>query len=378
MAEFTADLSIPTSPAATHVGLSADSVLMPKNRREFEAGVSGLFNGTGKPNGAVEFTPYYIVRGGKLSFREYRSNSWFRALTKTTLGLASGKRKVDEAEITATGLSLSVVLADLGDPAYSYGLQQCINRVQAGMLERARSKPLPDGGVPIPADGSTSDFAPEDELQDDLAAKEYKACLAAREPQLWNRSRLAVGVMTGRGRESDGEQRRLQFGTGWWLSAQYGFEGLAALRRTLGSDSGFYDCITPGPQGCSEQHTASRWERGAMLTVHARRVSGASKLDLSAGGELAEETQTLLGARLTYGSARRALFLETSRTSARSEGTSSHRDQHAVGLSFRVSENLWINAVTGRRKEFSDGRMEHVTNLNLQYGAASEPLVPIR
>ena len=112
-----------------------------------------------------------------------------------------------------------------------------------------------------------------------------------------------------------------------------------------------------------------------MLTVHARRVSGASRMDLSLAGELPEETQTLLGARLTYGSAQRAVFLETSRTSVKGSGSSSRLEQHAAGLSFRVSENLWINAITGRRRQFVDGRLESIANLTLQYGAASEPLV---
>ncbi len=374
LGEFSADLSIPTSPAAAHAGLSADNILLPKNRREFEAGVSHLFNGGGQPVGVLEFAPYYIARGGKLRFTDYRRSAGFRALTKTTIGLADGKRKIGDAEISATGFSLSVVLADLGDPIYSFELQRCINIVQAGMLERARAAPPGVGGA-IPPQDSTTEFAPEEELQDDKALTEYKACLSAREPQLWNRSRVAVGVMGGHGREGAGAQRRLQFGTGWWLSAQYGFEGWSALRRTLGSDEGYYDCAVPGAESCAKAHVPSRWERSAMLTMHARRVSGASRLDLSLAGDLPEETQTLLGARLTYGSARRSVFLETSRTEVRGSGSSSRLQQHAAGLSFRVSENLWINAISGRRKQYVDGKLESVTNLNLQYGAGSEPLV---
>lgn len=377
LGEFSADLSIPTSPAAAHVGLSADNILLPKNRREFEAGVSHLFNGGGRPTGVIEFAPYYIARGGKLRFADYRRSAGFRALTKTTVGLADGKRKIGDAEISATGFSLSAVLADLGDPVYSFELQRCINKVQAGMLERARAVPAaqPGGGIAIPPQGSSTEFSPEEELQDDKALTEYKACLSAREPQLWNRSRVAVGVMGGRGREVEGAQRRLQFGTGWWLSAQYGFEGWSALRRTLGSVDGYYDCAVPGVESCAKAHVPSRWERSAMLTMHARRVSGASRLDLSLAGDLPEETQTMLGARLTYGSARRSVFLETSRTEVKAGGSSSRLQQHAAGLSFRVSENLWINAISGRRKQYVDGKLDSVTNLNLQYGAGSEPLV---
>lgn len=374
LAEFSTDLSMPASPAAVHVGLTAESVLMPRNRREFEAGLSNVFKGTGKPTGTLEFAPYYIFRGGKLPFARYRSDGSFRTLTKTTLGIATGTRKIGDAEISATGLSLSTVLADLGDPIYSHALQACINDVQAGMLERARAREAAEP-QPLPGEDSTSPFERKDEIQDEQASADYKACIAQREPQLWNRSRLSLGLATGRGREAAGLGRRVDFGNGLWISAQYGFEGLAALKRTLLSDSGYYDCVQVAGAKCAKRHEPTRWERHAMLTLHARRTSGAADLDLSQPGELPELTSTLVGARLTYGSTRRAVFLEASRSSLKGGAIDKRTEQHALGASFRVSENLWINAISGRRKQFANGRLENVVDLNLQYGAASEPLV---
>lgn len=375
LGEFSADLSMPASPAAAHVGLSAESVLMPRNRREFEAGVSNVFKGTGKPTGALEFAPHYIFRGGKLQFTRYRDDSVFRALTKTTLGLASGTREIGGAEVGARGISLSSVLIDLGDPIYSLGLQQCINQVQKGMLERAKGAALAEGEE-LPESGSRTPFQEADRLTDDQAVGEYKACIAKREPQLWNRSRLSVGLAGGRGREADAPARRIRFGTGVWVSAQYGFEDWAALRRLMGSGPRYYDCDEVAPNGsCRRPHEPSRLERHASLTLHARRTNGASDLDLSQVGELRRTDSRLFGARFTYGSQTRSVFLEASRSSLKGSGVDKRTDQHALGASLRVSENLWVNAVSGRRKLYSDGRLEDVVELQFQYGASSEPLV---
>ena len=115
-----------------------------------------------------------------------------------------------------------------------------------------------------------------------------------------------------------------------------------------------------------------------MLTVHARRTDGASDLDLSQTGDLQRVDSTLFGARLTYGSQTRSVFLEVSRNALKGGAIDKRTNQHAFGASFRVSENLWVNAVSGRRKAYANGKLEDTVELNLQYGFASEPLVQPR
>lgn len=377
LAEFSTDLSMPASPAAAHVGLSSESVLMPRNRREFEAGVSNLFKGTGKPTGVLEFAPYYIARGGKLKYRQYRDDTAFRAFTKMTIGVASGTRKVDDAEISARGLSLSSVLIDLGDPIYSYRLEQCINKVLAGMNER--HPPPSDASQPLPEEGETVVLNDTDEVKDEKAVTEYKACVTAREAEFWNRSKLSVGVAGGRGRESDGAKRKIRFGTGFWVTAQYGFEDWSTLMRLMKSGRRYYDCEKLKAEGqCEKWNEPSRLERRALLAVHARRTNGASDVDLSQTGDFTEVDSSLFGARFTYGSQTRSVFLEASRSKLKGTGIDKKTDQHALGASFRVSENLWLNAVTGRRKLYSAGKLDDVVELQFQYGASSEPLVKPR
>jgi hypothetical protein len=377
LAEFTTDLSVPASPAAAHVGLSQEGVLMPRNRRSFEAGLSQIVSAGGKPVGTIEFAPYYIARGPALQYTRYRDEFWFRALTKTTLGVASGKRKVESTELSATGYSVSSVLIDLGDPVYSHALQLCINRVQQAGLERAKkaasktedAEDLPDADDSRPFDAS-------DEREDPEALKAYKACISKREPELWNRTRVSVGFAKGSGRETASPKRRIDFGESLWLSAQYGFEDLSVFKTVFGSGDRFVDCPRgEADKACPAYAKPGRLERNAMATLHLRHVRGASDLDLSVAGELPRYDSTVAALRFSYGSDKRNVFIEASRAWVKTSAANRRTEQHAFGASFQVSEGLWINAVNGRRKSYLNGTLENVTELNLQFGGSQTPVI---
>jgi hypothetical protein len=186
-------------------------------------------------------------------------------------------------------------------------------------------------------------------------------------------------MVGGRGRELGGSQRKIRFGTGFWVTAQYGFEDWSTLTRLMKSGQRYYDCKKVTRDGqCEGWHEPSRLERRALLAVHARRTNGASDLDLAQAGAFTEVDSSLFGARFTYGSQTRSVFLEASRSKLKGTGIDKKTDQHALGASFRLAENLWLNAVTGRRKLYSAGKLDDVVELQLQYGASSEPLVKPR
>ena len=369
---FTTDLSMPSAPAAVHVGLSAEGILLPKNRREFEVGVSNLFKGAGSPAGAIEFAPYYIFNGGKLKYEEYRTDNVLRSETKTTLGFAAGTRKIGDAAVSATGFSIATVLVDLGDPIYSHALKTCVDGVQKAMVKRIGEQ---EAGTVSSVATLAKKATLTAESRDDKAVADYKACLSARESELWNRTRVGVGIATGSGREQTGDRRKVHYGTGYWISAQYGFEPWSTLTRTL-RDNGYYDCEEAA--GDCKLRAVSRMEQVAAVTLHARRTNGASDLDLATPGDLARLSNTLVGVRFTYGSQRRSVFLEASRATTSGGSERKRTDQHALGASFKVSENLWVNVVSARRKQFVNDKLDNVVDLNFQYGAASEPLVTPR
>ncbi|MFT3818768.1 MAG: hypothetical protein QM750_14205 [Rubrivivax sp.] len=376
LASLTTDLSMPTTPAAIHIGLSADDVIQPKNRREFELGIAQLYKGKDRPSGSLEFLPYYIFQGGKLPFARYRGDAFFRAMTKTSVGLAWGDGKVGESEVSSKGYSLSSVLLDLSDPIHSKGLQACIDTVQAAMLKRAKAAADDDEAQDLFKAPKTASFTEDDEFRDDQSVKDYKACLTKHHApaRLWNRTRIGIGFAGGSGHEQAGEKRSLRYGNAVWISAQYGFEGLGRVARAIGG--GFVDCDVPGEgKQCATEHVPGALESSTLLTLHARRNRGYSDLDLSKEGELARLNGSLWGVRLTYGSDKRNAFIEASRQSVHAPTGTQHIRQHAFGASLKLTDNLWINAISGRRKQFLDEKLQSVTSVNLQFGAAADPLV---
>lgn len=383
LSQFSTDLAMPPTAAAVHVGLSADQVIQPRNRREFEAAVSGLLKDGGKPAGALEFLPYYIVQGGRMSFPLYERSGAFRALTRVSLGVAAGTREIgdDKARVSANGLSLSTVLLDLSDPIHSFGLQDCINQVQATALKEARG----DGAgtaTSLPSDGSSTRLTDADVVATPQAKAAYTACLKRyrTSTQLWNRSRISLGVAGGNGHEQAGEKRKVNYGRATWLTVQYGFEGLDKLGGALVGTT-YVDCANaPKPSGAGGGCTPvedSHWRDRSLLTLHARHIRDATDLDLSQQGPLARVSSRLYGARFTYGSERRNFFVELSRATDHHalNGSSSTR-LRAFGASFKVMDNLWLNVVSGKRREMAANGTAHVVQVDLAYGLSQDPLVP--
>lgn len=100
----------------------------------------------------------------------------------------------------------------------------------------------------------------------------------------------------------------------------------------------------------------------ASLTTHIRHTRGFSSLDLAQTGDLPSLSSTLYGVRFTYGSQKRSLFAEISRLDTKTPTETNRRDQHALGASFRVLENLWVTFVTGRRKQFVNDKLDSVVD----------------
>lgn len=409
VATFTADLAMPSGPAAIHAGLTADDAAPARTRRQFEVGLAQLFGGGSKASGSLEFTPYLVFASEGLNYERYTQSLWLQPLTRTSIGFAAGDRDIDGKKVAVKAYSLTTIWYDRSDPTHFPKLEACTTRALALLSEETRTrnqaaraerrvardsirrladerstggtvtrkgeitlarekgdppariaaleadlaaaeatvarvdrllgKPVAPGAPVAPDDGASFSSEAATQALTDCKAKEYA------EAQLWNRTRIASGLIGGRGREASGEKRTAPLGNAWWLSAQYGFEGIPSL------------------------------ERKAMVTMLARRNRGASTLDLAAKGDFPRYNSSLLGLRFTWGSDKRNAFLEASRQSVgTAEGTQRIR-QHAFGASFKVSENLWLNAVSGRRKQFLGDKLESVTSLNLQLGADTKPVV---
>ena len=388
LGEYSADLSMPITPAAVLVGLTPEQVIQPRTRREFEAGLSGLIGNGAKPVGAIEFVPFYIAYGGRLNFSNYRKDFFYRALTKTSLGIATGTRSIDKHDLAATGYSLSSVLLDAADPIYYRRLHKCVDDLQKVTITAVKAADTPASGaggqtmlVPVsnaaklkelPRKGSVEEFTGDDYFTTPGLAIGYAKCVDDNlgEARLWNRSRVAIGLVSGSGQEKADAMRSVDFGNTLWLSAQYGFEGFGTLGRLM--RGGYVDC---NDEACDPPRTPSQLERSGMLTLMARRTVGKSDLDFDTVGEFKRVDSSLYGLRFTFGSDKRSLFLESSMSRDRLEGETRRTRQHAIGASFRYTDNLWINVVSGRRKNFVNDKLDSVVSLGVQWGAEPAPLV---
>lgn len=373
---LTTDLSMPSTPAALHVGLAAESVVQPKNRRDFEVAAKSLLKDGGKPAGSMELLPYFIVRSGELDYAAYEKSGWLRALTRTSLGVATGTRKVGDAkaELTANGLSISTVVADLADPAHHLRLQNCLNDAQRLAIEEAGAGG-PGAEAPLPTAGQSTTLTNDDKLNTPKALAKYNDCMKDFKARSWNRSRVGFGLATGNGRELAGAKRRVKYGSSAWVSVQYGFEDFDVLRKAFLGQV-FVDCTNERTaRGTCAARPSNSLEQRAMVTLHARRTTGATDLDLAQAGALPTLRSSLLGARFTYGTDDLNFFVEASRqVSHQSLVGTTRTNLYAFGGSRQIGENFWLNFLSGRRKELASGKPENIVQFDFSWGLSEQPI----
>jgi hypothetical protein len=169
-----ADLSVPVSPAAALLGISADKVQRPGTIRELAASVIHGLGADGKPQNGVAFdiAPVFVFApglfhagtdyapdGAKGDLDGTFSQHVNRILARTTVSF--GTASADSNGATRSALGLRVGLFDSGDPGlYWSKAVDCVNNVPPPALAPPPAagdigKPLPQ----IPVDLSACDPA---------------------------------------------------------------------------------------------------------------------------------------------------------------------------------------------------------------------------
>jgi hypothetical protein len=131
--ESKADLSVPSSPAFSVLGITPDKVDRPGTVRDLVASVARGLGPDGKPvNGlAIDLSPASLffrrfIAGGDLyapsknphNDLQFDANYWKRVLARTTVSLAS--TSPDSTGATRTAWSIRTGLVDFGDPGLYY------------------------------------------------------------------------------------------------------------------------------------------------------------------------------------------------------------------------------------------------------------------
>src|SRR5438046_2066040 len=104
-----ADFSVPESPAFTALGVAPQTVSRPAAPTTFATSLLNAVDDQGKlQNGlAIDFTPYLVFQGHKLTITRYRESStageWRRILARTNVSLATTKRTDSDATQRLSG-----------------------------------------------------------------------------------------------------------------------------------------------------------------------------------------------------------------------------------------------------------------------------------
>lgn len=112
------DFTVPESPAFVILGISPENVVRPTSMRQLSASILNAAKGNG--DFSLEFNPFRLEKGKKLTLADYRKNT---LLYNTQISLAKYTGKTDSDKSTHLAIGLYSIL-NQGDPALSTELDK--------------------------------------------------------------------------------------------------------------------------------------------------------------------------------------------------------------------------------------------------------------
>jgi hypothetical protein len=233
------DLSVPTSPAFTVLGITPETVIRPTSPRQF---ATALLNGA-DPNGnfqmgfALETAPYLLFAGNELALKQYRMNpkgfNPIRQFARAQFSLATtkGTSEDDKSFRLATGLTLTPW--DVGDPRNDDQLLDCFDKRLRPV--HAKAGELLNELAPQVAQGQ---LITEEDVNKKVAKLEPDAriittkCREEARVRNWNASSWNIGIAPTWTSESGDPDDLKWSGAAFWTSLAYGFEGIPGLENS--------------------------------------------------------------------------------------------------------------------------------------------------
>ncbi|HYR28245.1 MAG TPA: hypothetical protein VEU30_07240 [Thermoanaerobaculia bacterium] len=334
-----ADLSTPDSPAFTALGVTPQTVSRPSAPVTFAASLLNAVDDQGKlQNGlAIDFTPYLVFHGTKLTLSDYQASLRQRILARTNLSFATTKRTdTDATQRLAAGIHLTIF--DAGDPRNDKTLLDCYDRVAEDLLPDPVIPPELLLTPPEPPPSTTPEVAALTKRVDDLTKRldesmsanftfvkndQITQCTTNATKQNRNRSSWIIAAApvwvssTGEASDLTGD------GGAIWTSLSYGFDYFKPV---------------------ADIDKASWWAKNAQLIVHARwraneRIKGSD-------GVTAEHDRRIVGARFRAGGVATIGSVELSHLDDSTGDSSKWRA--LLGLEQRVTDGVWLQLSFGR------------------------------
>jgi len=348
-----ADLSTPDSPAFTALGVTPQTVARPSAPVTFAASLLNAVDDQGKlQNGlAIDFTPYLVFHGAKLTLPEYQASLWTRVRARTNLSFATTKRTdADATQRVAAGIHLTVF--DKGDPRQDDQLLPC--------YEREATKLLPETALVPPELQPVELQPPATEVASlrkagttfvNSAAVATCAITAAKRNR--NRSSWVIAAapvwVSSTGEASD----LTEDGGAIWTSLSYGFDSFKPV---------------------ADIDKASWWTKNAQLIVHARwraneRIKGSD-------GVTAEHDRRIIGARFRAGGVATIGSIELSHLDDATAAGDSSRWRALLGLEQRVTDGVWLQLSFGREVEDEGNNEQLIVRSSFRWAFNAAPGPP--
>ncbi len=322
------DLSMPTSPAFTLLGLTPETVSNPQTGADLAAALlDGLdARGNAQTGVALDFRPYMLAAGDRLTLWNYKQEPWKRQLARISLSVAtaSGKSDADEADRYAIGLKW--VPIDDADPRTDDKVGDCFRDVLGSDSDGTDETPPNPDGEPITVSPLNADLA-----------KKLATCRDEFKSRTWNGRSLQFGIATFRVNVDDLKQS----GTGFWTSYSHpvGTRGqLIFHAREL------HDELVPPDEG----ETGFQRRDGRSYGLRARYGGGAAYFMVEA--------------------------MKTDNQWASAREDDSFR-QYAIGTEFRLAKGIWLQLSYGKARGKGAPQDDAVFASQLRFGFTRERLM---
>ncbi len=313
-----ADFSVPESPAFTALGVAPQTVSRPAAPSTFATSLLNAVDDQGKlQNGlAIDFTPYLVFQGYKLTITQYRERSsageWRRILAHTNVSFATTKRTdSDTTQRLSSGVHFTVF--DFGDPRMDTELLDCYEQAALDILTLL-SPPSPRLDADKPTITSMKSAA--------VAACAVEAAKRNRNRSSWIIAAAPIWVTP------TGEVNDLKSdGGAIWTSLAYGFDGFQRVTK-------------------KENANAGSLKQRAQIIVHARwRTNEHIK---GSDGVVVDHDSRVFGARFRMTGEKTNSSIEISRLRDSTVAGDSSKWRALIGLEQRVAEGAWLQLSFGR------------------------------
>jgi len=188
MSQALRSLTEPESPTFQLLGVAANSVTRPESPKKAALGVLNSLDQDGNFQSglAMEFSPYLLVAGDRLTLDDYQKDGWRRQLSYVQVALGTAKGASDSDKSLKASIGILWTPINGMDPYVNQGLTQCLKEaINTPILPPQMAGP---GRPPVPAPARPA--AEKSSLDPEVAAE--LASLKARIAQLEGQPKTAA------------------------------------------------------------------------------------------------------------------------------------------------------------------------------------------